>query len=108
MKEKLFLFGLIFLLAGGAYADVQAPVWSDVAPVGRANIDTSKNYFRPMAKYWQERRVRFENSINSCQTQFAGEELASCYNGIVELEKSKNQMREMQMSENSRSILREQ
>ena len=84
MKTKLFLLGLIFLLAEGSYAEVQAPEWSDVAPVGRANIDTSKNYKRPMAKYWQERRIRFENSINSCQSQFKGEELISCYNGIVE------------------------
>ena len=110
MKTKLLLLGLVFSVTAIAFADVKVPEWKEVAPQPYVNIDLEKNYRLPLKQYWQQRRKTFEFELNNCTTHAAikGEEyLDKCYEGVVKLEQDKNQIREQNLTENSRSILRD-
>ena len=108
MRRKVFISALILFLSGMANAEVPAPVWKDVAPLMHADIKTDAVYKIPLKQYWQERRVKFEDAIARCQDKVTDDnELGMCYQDVVDLEKSKNELREQQLIQNSRSILRE-
>lgn len=106
MRKFIFTFFVFYIGAALTLAEITAPEWKDVAPAIYSNIDTEKTYKLPIKQYWQERKIKFEKSVSSCQAQFKGEELEKCFDAIVVLEKSKNEMRESLMIENSRSILK--
>ncbi len=106
MKNKVFLFLLMVSFACSCNAKVAVPEWKDVSPAMYSNIDTEKTYKLPIKQYWQERKIKFEAGLASCNEQFQNEELEKCYDALVTLEKSKNKIRETILIENSRSILK--
>ena len=88
MKKTLFSIALLVCLSSQAFAEViLAPQWSEFCPTTYLSVpSTSKLKDK---KYWYERRVQFEDSIERCSA-YSGEDLKSCYAQVKEAELNKN------------------
>ena len=62
----IILFIFIFSLTASAeeYFDLE---WRDIAPKRYENIKADKFYFTGNARYWSEKKVRFEKRLQICK-----------------------------------------
>ena len=87
MKKILALSLLILPLAAFAADDfgVTIPEWSDFAPPAFVNVKEPKGIFGKLnvtAKYWYERKVAFEESLEACKAMEANDERFNCYEDL--------------------------
>ena len=92
--NKILLILIMLIFASPVFAEIEAPEWEDFAPKMYEDISVEHDYRLPTHKYWRDRRIKFNESIKTCQAKYQGIELENCYKQIESLEESKNQMRE--------------
>ena len=87
MKKILALSLLILPLAAFAADDfgVTIPEWSDFAPPAFVNVKEPRGILGKLnvtAKYWYERKVAFEESLEACKAMEANDERFNCYEDL--------------------------
>ena len=85
--KKFITICLLFLpLAAIAEEDfgVNVPEWQDFAPTAFINIKEPRGLSKlnPTAKYWYERKVNFETTLDECRELTANDERFSCYEDL--------------------------
>ena len=95
MKKILLLLLLLFPLVAFAEVvavDVNAPSWEDFVP--KAFIDVKEpeglGKLNVTAKYWYERKIEFENGMETCRALEDAEERFSCFDALKLYQYKKN------------------
>ena len=84
--KKLFA-SVLLLLPLAVLADdfgITVPQWKDFVPAAYINVKEPKGLARlnPNNKYWYNRKMAFDESINECSTLEANDERFNCYEKI--------------------------
>ena len=95
MKRFLLLSFLFIPLVASANierVDVNAPSWEDFVPKAFINVKEPKGLgkLNVTAKYWYERKVEFENGMETCKALDDAEERFSCFDALRLYEYKKN------------------
>lgn len=81
---KKIIVSMLFLLPLTALADdygMRVPEWKDFAPSAFVDVEEPKGLgkFNVTAKYWYERKTKFEDALVNCQALASYEDRFSCY-----------------------------
>lgn len=84
--KKLFA-AVLLLLPLAASADdfgITVPQWKDFVPTAYINVKEPKGLAKlnPNNKYWYERKLTFDESINECSALEANDERFNCYEKV--------------------------
>ena len=86
MKKIILALMLLIPLAVFAEEDfgVNVPEWSDFAPKAFINIKEPKGLQKLNAnsKYWYQRRIEFETSLDACKSLETNDERFGCYESL--------------------------
>lgn len=95
MKKILLLSLLLFPLVAFAEVvavDVNAPSWEDFVPKAFIDVKEPKGLgkLNVTAKYWYERKIEFENGMETCRALEDAEERFSCFDALKLYQYKKN------------------
>ena len=95
MKKILLLSLLLFPLVAFAEVvavDVNAPSWEDFVPKAFIDVKEPKGLgkLNVTAKYWYERKIEFENGMETCRALEDAEERFSCFDALKLYQCKKN------------------
>ncbi|MBQ7125591.1 hypothetical protein IJO12_00730 [bacterium] len=95
MKKILLLLLLLFPLVAFAEVvavDVNAPSWEDFVPKAFIDVKEPKGLgkLNVTAKYWYERKIEFENGMETCRALEDAEERFSCFDALKLYQYKKN------------------
>lgn len=95
MKKILLLSLLLFPLvvfAEVVAVDVNAPSWEDFVPKAFIDVKEPKGLgkLNVTAKYWYERKIEFENGMETCRALEDAEERFSCFDALKLYQYKKN------------------
>lgn len=81
---KKIIFAILLILPLTTFADdfgLNVPEWKDFAPTAFVDVKEPKGLgkLNVTAKYWYERRLAFEEGIESCKALETHEEKFNCY-----------------------------
>ena len=84
---KKFFASVLLLFPLAVLADdfgITVPQWKDFVPAAYINVKEPKGLARlnPNNKYWYERKLTFDESINECSALEANDERFNCYEKI--------------------------
>lgn len=85
MKKILFTLALILPLASFAEDfGLNVPQWKDFVPTAYVDVKEPKGLgkLNVTAKYWYERKVAFEEGIETCASLETHEEKFTCYENL--------------------------
>lgn len=85
MKKIILAFVLILpLIVQAEDFGLNVPQWKDFAPTAFIDVKEPKRLgkLNVTAKYWYERRIAFEEGIESCKSLDTHEEKFTCYENL--------------------------
>ena len=93
--KKLIIFCLLFvpmLVRANELITVNEPSWNDFAPNAFVDVKEPKGLWKlnVTAKYWYDRRVEFNNSVDECKAKENSEEVFACFEELKTLQYRKN------------------
>ncbi len=68
-----------------------APEWNDFAPSNFKNINPEGFHWTASGRYWAERKTKFDNRINQCNS-LDGNAKTACYKELRDIEVNANKM----------------